>query len=103
MKKNYGILYDADTFTDAFYEEDPDAAIGAAIDVLIGWMDSERAEWGSDGPTPAQIDEWNYMIGTYTVFVWKVVPGQDEPEEEDVIWDMNDDDLREIGWEEIEK
>lgn len=104
MDKNlpFAVIYDGDHFTDGFRVADEYDAINAAIDVLVTWMDAQRAEWNPvTGPTDAQRDAWNYMIGTCTVFVYRVIPGKDEPDEEDVVWDMEDDVLREIGWEDI--
>ena len=103
-KKAYEVVYDTEHFTGSFVLEDYSAAISTAIDILGEWMMNERNEWDPDTgiPTPEQRDSWNHMIGTSTVFVWERKPDHDEPEEEDVVWDMNDADLREIGWEEIE-
>lgn len=102
-KTGYKVVYDTEHFTDSFTLYDPDAAISTAKDILGEWMMNERESWDPESgiPTAEQRDSWNYMIGTSTVFVYKVVPGKDEPDEEDVIWDMDDNDLREIGWEEV--
>lgn len=104
MKKNgYEVVYDAEHFAGSFTLFDLSAAISTAKDILMEWMMNERSEWdpGASVPTDEQRDSWNHMIGTSTVFVYKRIPGKEEPDEEDVVWDMNDDDLREIGWEEI--
>lgn len=95
------VVYDTEHFSGEIRIPTMNDAINAAIDVLKGWMDDERAGWGPDGPTKAQQDSWNYMIGTCTTFVFRSVPGKEEPDEEDVVWDMEDNDLREIGWEDI--
>lgn len=99
----YAVLYSTERFTGAFYLDDLDAAISTAIDVLMEWMMNERTDWDPDTgiPTPEQRDSWNRMIGTSTVFVYAVVPGKESPDEEDVIWDMEDDVLREIGWKDV--
>ena len=101
----YEVVYDTEHFSGSFTLYDADAGKGTALDILMQWMMDERSTWDTDAaiPTQEQIDSWNRMIGTSTVFVYKHVPGKDEPDEEDVIWDMEDNDLRDIGWKEIER
>ena len=101
--KAYEVVYNTEHISGSFTLISVDAAISTAIDILGEWMMQERNEWDPDTgiPTQEQIDSWNHMIGTSTVFVYERKPGKDEPDEEDVIWDMNDNDLREIGWEEV--
>ena len=104
MKKTgYEVVYDTEHFSGSLHLDDQDAAVSTAIDILMEWMMNERSTWDQDAsaPTDEQRDSWNYMIGTSTVFVYECFPGKDEPDEDDVIWDMNDTDLRKIGWKEV--
>ena len=95
------VVYDA-SFSEGVIEKlTMDDAVSTAIEILKGWMDDKRKEWGPDGPSEAQRKAWNYMLGTSTVFVFRSVPGKEEPDEEDVVWDMEDNDMRKIGWEDI--
>lgn len=102
-KTGYEVVYDTEHFSGSFHLDDHDAAVSTAIDILMEWMMDERSTWDLDTsvPTEEQRDSWNHMIGTSTVFVYERIPGKAEPDEEDVVWDMNDTDLREIGWKEV--
>ena len=99
----FAVAYSTEHFSDTFYLDDPAAAVSTAIDILMAWAMDARSGWDPDAvaPTEDQRDAWNHMIGTSTVFVYEVVPGHDGPEEEDVIWDMEDDVLHAIGWEDL--
>ena len=99
----YEVVYNTEHFSGSFTVPYPDTAISTAIDILMEWMMDERYNWNPNTgiPTKEQRDSWNHMIGTSTVFVYRRIPGKAEPDEEDVIWDMDDADLREIGWKEV--
>ena len=106
MKKTaYEVVYDTEHFSGSFVLYDYHAAISTAIDILGEWVMNERNDWDPETgiPTPEQVDSWNHMIGTSTVFVYERKPGKDEPDADDVIWDMEDTDLKSIGWDEIDR
>lgn len=104
MKKTgYEVVYDTEHFSGSFTLFDLSAAISTAIDVLAEWMMNEREGWDPDTgiPTEEQCESWNHMIETSTVCVYERKPGKDEPDDDDIVWDMNDADLNEIGWKEV--
>lgn len=89
------VCWDTDTCAEAYGVESFEAAKDDALDTLIGWMMEESNEWEDEIPTEEEMDNWDYMIETYSVSVEKYNPMTDEYEE---YWNPNDDELKQIGW-----
>lgn len=100
----FAVYYSTEHFDGEFYMDDKESAIGAALDVLSGWMTDAQSAWDPLTCAPKnqeQRDAWNYMVDTSVVYVYERVPWKDMPDEDDVVWDMDPADLLDIGWKEV--
>lgn len=101
----YTVVYDTEAFCDGFDRASYDAAVDAALNILLGWLEccddlSWRPQDGTD-PTPEQKDDWNYFINSNEVRIYRHVAGT-ECRDEDIVWYMDQDDVEAIGWKEVE-
>lgn len=92
-------VWDTDSCCDGRGFESFEAAKEDAIDTLVLWMVDARNEWDElFNPTDEELDDYNYMIYSSSVYVQKYDPMTDEYEN---YWGPSYEDEEEIGWKEL--
>lgn len=93
------MVFDTDSYCDGIGYESFGAAKCQAEDTLIEWMCQERGEWKDMFcPTDKELDNYNYMICSCSVWVSKYDPDTDEYEE---YWSPSWEDEAALGWKEL--
>ena len=100
VRAPYQVVWNTDDCTDGFGSESIEAAKNEVMDTYLKWKVWCQEEWEDIYyPTEEELDDYNYMINENYAYVQKYNPDTDEYEEE---WWPSDEDLKKIGWEEIE-
>jgi len=100
----YTVVYDTENFCDGFDCDSYDDAVGSVLNILMAWMYDGELTWhpcDETIPTEEQLDDWNYFINSNEVRIYRHVAGT-ECLDEDIVWYMDQDDVEEIGWKEVE-
>lgn len=93
------MVWDTDDTCDGIGCPSFEYAESEAIDTLVMWMTDARNEWNDVfNPTDEELDDYNYMICTSSVYVQKYDPMTDEYED---YWGPSYEDEEEIGWKEL--
>ena len=95
----YHMVWDTDNYTDGVDCDSLEQAKADAIDTLADWMAQARMEWKDVfSPTEEELDDYNYMICNFCVWVSKYDPHKDEYDE---YWAPSYEDEEDIGWREL--
>ena len=103
VRAPWKMVYDGGDFVDSSNHNSFEEAKSDAIETLFGWMHERSASWkfGDNGeafPTDEQIEEWNDMIESCSVWAEKYNADKDEYEE---YWFPPYDEEDKIGWTKI--
>jgi len=90
QKKPFMMLWSNDSCADGVEYETLEEAKNGAFGCLESWMEVAELEYPQDD------EQWNNMLETCSV---SVVQLNEETGEHDIeIWELSDDDAKEIGW-----
>lgn len=99
------MIYDGDHFIDGVDFNDLEAAKQDAFSTLSMWLEDAMATWSRDRdgmpcPTPEQIEDHDYMICNFRVYVRELVDpdAEDEDDMYEEIWSPSYEDENRIGW-----
>lgn len=99
VRAPFRMVYDMPDCIDGIDCESLEEGMERAKDTLIEWACQEKMKWLDwEHPTSDEIDDWNYMIYNFGVWVDKYNPETDEYEEYAY---LSDDDYNLCGWKEI--
>lgn len=100
--EKYKLIYEADNFSSEIKFEILSEAIHIGIQVLNDWAIDESMFWDLDSntgcpkPTEKQIEDWDYMISTCSVSVFKW--NEESKGYCDKCWSPSDEDKNNIDW-----
>ena len=96
VRAPWRMIYDMGHTIDGIDYDSFEVAKESALDTLIEWEAQTISDWGKwRRPTEKQIEDWDYMIGEYSVHVEKYNPETDEYED---YWWPSYEDEQLIGW-----
>lgn len=101
--KRYCMIFDMGDTIDGFEFDEFEDAKHHAFMTLINWMGDEKNDWvfddnGVPNLTEEQIDSWNEMIHTCSVYIVEWDEENDDWQDEDEAWLPSREEEYEIGW-----
>ena len=96
VKRPYMVCWDNDSACDGFDVDSLGEAISDAEDTLSTWICDEVSGWKDiNNPTQEEINNYDYMIYNYSVWVDQYNPDTDEYE---TIWEPDEVTEKAVGW-----
>lgn len=97
----YRMIFDMGNIVDSIDFDSFDAAKKNMKDTYLGWLVEARAGWEGDSPTEREKEDFNYMIANYCCYIVKWDDELQDYQDVDDGYMIPDNELAELGWQEI--